>query len=244
MDDPIGKEIEAAARAIATMLRSTITQTIREFLAENGASRSNPRQGDFASVDNHTCKLYTGDEVADLLGVSRRHVHSLTKNGKLPSVRLGTRVRYRQSTLAEWLAQQEATPQQARHERTTSNVRKTTSASKSRTVKELARKSNAKADCSSKSNPRGKPQQADNSAKEFVGGLQILARSLGVDYESLPRMTNGDIRRIADVEIAILHGWQYLGRELPPEALENVTKWLRNQGSKSSNKEQGENPSS
>ena len=49
-----------------------------------------------------------------------------------------------------------------------------------------------------------------------------MLKEIGVDRTSLPALTNGDLRRIAEVDIPTMHGWLYLNRELPTEAMEKL----------------------
>lgn len=48
-------------------------------------------------------------EAAAMLGVSERHLHTLTQRGDVPHVRLGGRVVYRIATLDRWLTEREQT---------------------------------------------------------------------------------------------------------------------------------------
>ena len=47
-------------------------------------------------------------EAAQLLGVSERHLHNLTKRGDVPCVRFGRAVGYPVESLRRWLAEQAA----------------------------------------------------------------------------------------------------------------------------------------
>lgn len=54
-------------------------------------------------------RLLTADEVADALGVTKERVWQLTREGKLPAVRLGGRTyRYHPATVAAAIAELEA----------------------------------------------------------------------------------------------------------------------------------------
>lgn len=47
----------------------------------------------------------TGDELAKLLGISRRHLHTLDRTAKVPRpIRLGQSVRWPRSEIIQWLA--------------------------------------------------------------------------------------------------------------------------------------------
>jgi hypothetical protein len=49
-----------------------------------------------------------------------------------------------------------------------------------------------------------------------------MAARLGVQEDDLPRMTYGEIRRIAEVDTPTLHGWTYHNREMPEAAFEKL----------------------
>jgi excisionase family DNA binding protein len=52
-------------------------------------------------------RLLTPDEVATLLGVPRLFVIRQSRQGKIPSLKLGKCYRYRVSTIEQWLQEQE-----------------------------------------------------------------------------------------------------------------------------------------
>jgi excisionase family DNA binding protein len=51
--------------------------------------------------------LLTADEVAELLRVTRGWIYAETRAGRIPHLRLGRYVRYRESAIHEWMAQLE-----------------------------------------------------------------------------------------------------------------------------------------
>ncbi|MDB5694455.1 MAG: DNA-binding protein [Alphaproteobacteria bacterium] len=53
-------------------------------------------------------RLLLASEVADLLRVTKAWVYAETRSRRLPHVRLGRYVRYREDAIREWLAAQEA----------------------------------------------------------------------------------------------------------------------------------------
>jgi hypothetical protein len=50
---------------------------------------------------------------------------------------------------------------------------------------------------------------------------------IGVDHDDLPVITNGNLMRIAEVDIPTLHGWKYLHRPLPEAAEEKLRAHFR-----------------
>lgn len=60
-----------------------------------------------------TDPLLSADGVAELLAVPVSWVRDATRDGRLPAIRLGRYVRYRESSIVAWLDNQEmATPRQ------------------------------------------------------------------------------------------------------------------------------------
>lgn len=52
-------------------------------------------------------RLLTAAEVGDLLGVPASWVLRASRNGELPTVRIGRYRRYRRSAIRKWMAEQE-----------------------------------------------------------------------------------------------------------------------------------------
>ena len=52
--------------------------------------------------------LLTADEVAGRLGMSRDWVYAEVRAGRMPHVRLGRYVRFRESSITEWVRELEA----------------------------------------------------------------------------------------------------------------------------------------
>jgi hypothetical protein len=46
--------------------------------------------------------------------------------------------------------------------------------------------------------------------------------------ERFPRLTNGELMRIAGVDIAAMHGWIYLNRDLPAPAIDRLHAYIDN----------------
>jgi excisionase family DNA binding protein len=51
--------------------------------------------------------LLTAGDVAAILGVPKSWVYAQSREGRLPTVRLGRYYRYRRAAIAAWLAEQE-----------------------------------------------------------------------------------------------------------------------------------------
>jgi hypothetical protein len=50
---------------------------------------------------------------------------------------------------------------------------------------------------------------------------------LGIDRSKLPPITNGDLMRFAEVDIATMHGWLYLSQPLPKVAMNRLREYFR-----------------
>jgi hypothetical protein len=56
--------------------------------------------------------------------------------------------------------------------------------------------------------------------------LAYFAERLGVEEDALPRMTNGEIMRVAEVDTPTLHGWVYRNRDMPDEAMNKLHEYF------------------
>jgi len=54
-------------------------------------------------------------------------------------------------------------------------------------------------------------------ADQRPGPFEVLLREIGIDRDSLPPLTNGELMRIAEVDTPTMHGWMYLNRSFPEE---------------------------
>lgn len=66
------------------------------------------------SASNGARELLTAEEVAHLLGMGVDWVWAQTRAGRIPSITLGRRRRYRRETIDQWLQELEAQPARAR----------------------------------------------------------------------------------------------------------------------------------
>lgn len=79
-----------------------------DFDRELEPERTAPRRSSRTRKSSPTEKapqgeLLNADEVADLLGVSRRWVMARTRAGEIPALRFGKVFRYRKSAIEEWM---------------------------------------------------------------------------------------------------------------------------------------------
>ena len=186
--------------------------------------------------------LLTPRETAKRLAISERHLFRLTSTGQLPCVRVGKCVRYNVETIQRWVREAESTepPSQAQRggpsEKASAPV-PTVSTSHSRKPKKSAGRkqrgpAREKVPVSEKRTSKVRQSisngrsQKDRS-EERVSPLFVLLDEIGIDRRSLPPITNGELRRIAEVDIAMMHGWQYLNRSLPEEATNRLKNHFR-----------------
>jgi len=76
-----------------------------------------------------------------------------------------------------------------------------------------------------KEQPSNRPEVSSQSSN-IRSVRQLFAERLKVPVEALPQLTNGDVMRIADVDIPTLHGWVYQRRELPAAAIEKLEQFF------------------
>ena len=59
-------------------------------------------------TDHRPGGLLTADDVAELLGTPKTWVYAQSRDGTLPTVRLGRYVRYRREAVESWIVEQES----------------------------------------------------------------------------------------------------------------------------------------
>ena len=173
--------------------------------------------------------LLSTRETAKRLSISDRHLFSLTKSGILPCVRVGTRVLYSVETIKQWMRESEASgTRQVEVGDETDDLPASTARVKSRSqpAPKLAPKRHQarKAVTDTEKKPK---KRAGTSVRRDLKTAEIeerrtpfsdLLNEIGVNRSSLPPLTNGELRQIAEVDIATFHGWMYHDRELPEAA--------------------------
>lgn len=56
--------------------------------------------------------------------------------------------------------------------------------------------------------------------------LEKYAESLGVDYDSLDKLSNSELRQIIGVDIPTHHGWCHHNRDMPEAAMVRLKEWV------------------
>lgn len=214
-------------------LESSLKQFLREVAHEVAIALmdelrvSSPQQLPTPASQDYSL-LLTARDTAKRLAISERHLHGLTRSGQLPCVRVGKCVRYNLETVQKWVRETESTVQpssteQNKSKRALSQPKPGTEASRRKPGmmkhrKQPATRAKSAAPQSElpkvpQPKPMGRPQQIQNEGR--ISPFSVLLSELGIDRRDLPPITNGDLMRIAEVDIATMHGWLYLGRSLP-----------------------------
>ncbi len=222
-------ELEAAFRRV---LKSVVRQVADEVLQErqstdcgNGSKR--PDQGDPL--------LLRASEAAKRLAISERHLFTITSEGLLPCVRVGRLVRYSVETIEQWIRDSESADSPrpgsrgAAH-RSKKKPERPTRVSKSK-QKESPKPKPAKP--SGSSGPATPTRAAAPDSRQSGGEekrpspFDSLLKEVGVDLDDVGPLTNGDLMRIAEVDLPTMHGWLYLRREMPEAALEKLRRHFK-----------------
>jgi excisionase family DNA binding protein len=175
-------------------------------------------------------------QAAQRLAISERYLYQLTSSGEVPCVRIGKLVRYSIETLRKWVKDRETVehqplPRKAPPKRTAVQPRQALvpqPASKRRSPKrkkpvsapELTSIPAGAQTASARS--RNEVESAERSSR-----LCQFLKSVDIDPSQLPPLTNGELMRAAGVDLVQWHGWSYLGKALPDEAMERLTHHLR-----------------
>ncbi len=217
--------------ALQQLLKTVITEAAIEVLREHRVM-DRPQPSISSSALSDDCSLLRPSEVAKRLAISERHLNKLTRTGVVPCVRVGQCVRYSTETIRQWIRESESAEQvqaqsiatkrtpalTAIESRVTQKLTPKLTAPRGRTTTtaEPAQKQRKKAE--SIISVRPKESQSEDRPNPFSAFL----KELGVERTSLGPLTNGELRRIAEVDIATFHGWMYRNRELPEAALNKL----------------------
>jgi len=178
--------------------------------------------------------LLRAKEVAKRLSISERHLHKMTVEGVIPCVRIGQSVRYRVEAVQDWLREAEST--EAPQPRQQASVKKKCIKTKEAKIARKSQHNNVKkqtvtkpkmsaTDTKQKKMPAKKRSTNRTNLEpeqERTNPFSLLLKEIGVDRDELGPLTNGELMKIAEVDIPVFHGWMYKGRELPEEALEKL----------------------
>lgn len=177
--------------------------------------------------------LLNSREAAKRLAISEGHLSRLTRSGILPCVRVGQCVRYNVETIQKWIRNSESTePPDAKSDSVIKSHVASATVSKARpkpSPKLTAKRGSAKkTDSVTGMKPKQEPDisirrsSKKTDSEERQNPFFDLLDHLGVNRRNLPAFTNGELMRIAEVDIPTFHGWKYLNRELPEAAMNKL----------------------
>lgn len=176
--------------------------------------------------------LLKAREAAQRLAISERYLYQLTSSGEVPCVRVGKLVRYSVETLRKWIKDRESAehpplprkaqpelpavqPHQAMVPRAVSKRRST------RRKKPVSAPDPSAVQDSTKT--VSDRSRSDAESAERSSRLSQFLKGKGITLSKVPSLTNGELMQIAGVDLIQWHGWQYLGKALPDEAMERLT---------------------
>lgn len=218
-------------RAFCQTLKSVILEVADEILCRRTSEASRPSPQPANEADP---LLIRPNQVAKRLGISPRTLFKLTVEGDLPCVRVSRLVRYRVEAIEHWIRERESTevitpkPRRPKSDAATLSDQQPT-IRKSNTVRRVIpdraspSKPVTRAAPTSRSSSTPKPKPPiRRPAEEWVSPFRLLLAEMGIDSSDVGPISNGDLMRIAGVDTATMHGWLYLGRELPETAMDNL----------------------
>lgn len=220
--------------ALRKFLKPILREVVEEVLAERRlASKPEPK-----NKKDDSRFLLRAREAAKRLAISERHLHNLTAEGVIPCVRVGRLVHYSVETIERWIQETESkVAPDANVNRKAS--RKSDDRSSTSTPK-LASKQSARRMPSRSSrqlviksqNETPIPQRQSEESRadvesEIPNPFRLLLQEIGIERDDLGPLTNGELKKIAEVNTATFHGWMNLRRDLPEEALEKLRQHFR-----------------
>ena len=223
-ESALKKVVKDAVREVAAEFRDEV-----RALISHQVPRDSPSENRF---------LLTPRETAKRLAISERHLFELTRTGQLPCVRVGRNVRYSVETIQKWMRDTESnnqpsTTEKAEHRKRPTNTAEATSPCpnpKSLEGRKVAH--NLEGDARATKRQLPTPRQPTPKGKRHkdegrISPLAVLLGEMGIDSDNLPTITNGELMRIAEVDIPTLHGWQYRNRPMPEEAINKLKNYFR-----------------
>ncbi len=218
--------------SLESTIRKLVKDAVREALLEardsfEFASRQaqpTPKVEKSHEIDSESGeRLIDSREASKMLAVSVATVERLTSSGAIPSIKIGNLRRFSISALKQWIHDAESKGKG----RTTTDQTERVAPPKDAKPSKQSSKVSAK---------QSRPQPAfdasklalsnttDKEGRKQTNPFRQLLAEIGVRYVDVHPITNGEIRRIAEVDVATCHGWMYLGRPLPQEALNKLKK--------------------
>jgi excisionase family DNA binding protein len=73
-----------------------------ELIAETSPG-TNPAYTSVIEIVRNHGKLWTAEDLAEVLALSRKHIYKLSKGGRIPHIRMGGAIRFDPEATAQWL---------------------------------------------------------------------------------------------------------------------------------------------
>ena len=222
---------------LESLLRGLIREEIRSALEEMLPQlRSQPAT---PSLETDESLLLSTRDAAKRLAISERTLFELTKSGQLPCVRLGMAKRYSVERITRWIQKSEAEPDRPTISRPRQSKSGPTSQRpshqrdvKRRETKKPPKKKNPKplSNAGPQAIPKSTPQRRRDEEEQSPNPMALLLNEIGLDYSVASEIPRGELMRIAGVDIPTFHGWRFLGRSMPEEAIEKLREHFRQFG--------------
>ncbi len=205
-------------RLIKSVVREVADEVLREYqLTESKHS--------WRDAETEERLLLTPREAAKRLAISDRHLFRLTSEGIIPFVKVGQSKRYSVEAIENWIREAETVGQSNNGPRKsrakTTEPLPATNAKPKETAKTRSTRKTGRIQGKQLQNKAVKSPSNGNN-EERISPFRLLLDEIGIDRNEFSEITNGEIRQIAGVDIPTMHGWLYLGRDLPEEALEKL----------------------
>lgn len=210
--------------ALRSVLKSVLVEVLeRDF---------RPRTVEPPQLQKNEVALMRPREAAESLAISAASLCRLTRAGAIPCVRIGRLVRYDPYAIRLWLGQSSAPRSRAAEVAIASSRGMSidcqgtslggpqkkelpTKAQDHRALPERKRLSQA-----------SQKHRADREPRRVY---PYFAERLGIDLDHLPTMTNGELMRIANIDMPTFHAWVYHNGELPDVAMANLDAYFMSQ---------------
>lgn len=234
---PVHPEIESMTSTLESAIRDLLKSVLLDVAREVLPSRLHSRTERSPTDTTEERMLLRSSELAELLAISEKHLYTLTQSGMIPCVHVGRLVRYRPDAVREWLRQSEST---LKPDKDSLGTRRQVKPTK-KTIRHVAprRKTIAKkvvsvtkrpdqptSTTTSVTPPHNHRKPDDVTQDQLRSARSFFAARLGVGEDALPRLTNGELMRIAEVDKLTMHGWLYLNRDLPESAIAKLHEYF------------------
>lgn len=219
---------------LESAFRSFLKPIFREVVEEVLSTRRSIPQQASKIVPQDERFLLRAREAAKRLAISERHLFKLTSEGAIPCVRIGRLVHYSVQTIEQWIRDTESTEAPAKQtgqiakRKTTSKVTSATPKAKPKRKKTSKPKNSSQTKSEKAVATKSRKRSAKRTEQpERVSPFAELMKEIGIDREKLGPLSNGELMRIAEVELPVYHGWMHLGREMPEAALDKLRNHFR-----------------